>query len=255
MFFSRSTLLLGDDAMQRLATARVIIFGTGGVGSWCAESLIRTGLRHLTLVDFDTVSPSNVNRQAMATAKTIGEAKVEAMRAHLLEINPDADITAVNSVYNADTADRFRLDDYDYVIDAIDSLRDKVLLIQRATASSACLFSSMGAALKSDPTRLQVAEFWKVRGCPLGAALRRTFKRMGCRPAKKFQCVFSEELLTNKRAPAAEDNSQETAGGDNVTDASPINKPHTNGSLVQVTAPAGFTLASLVINHICQAAR
>ena len=251
MYFSRSNLLLGDEAMQRLATARVIIFGTGGVGSWCAESLIRTGLRHLTLVDFDTVSPSNVNRQAMATARTIGKVKVDAMRTHLLEINPDADITAVNSIYNADTADSFHLDNYDYVIDAIDSLRDKVLLIQRATASRACLFSAMGAALKSDPTRLQVAEFWKVRGCPLAAALRRTFKRMGCKPAKKFLCVFSEELLKNKGADKNGDNNTQPCG-ETTEAASPINKPHTNGSLVQVTAPAGFTLASLVINNICQ---
>ena len=180
--------------MQRLATARVIIFGTGGVGSWCAESLIRTGLRHLTLVDFDTVSPSNVNRQAMATARTIGKVKVDAMRTHLLEINPDADITAVNSIYNADTADSFHLDNYDYVIDAIDSLRDKVLLIQRATASRACLFSAMGAALKSDPTRLQVAEFWKVHGCPLARALRTRMKKAEMLPAKKFLCAFSPEI-------------------------------------------------------------
>ena len=180
--------------MERVAQQRVIVFGCGGVGSWCIEALVRSGIRHITLVDFDRVAPSNINRQLMATQETVGQVKVEAMRHHLLTINPEAEIIIRNETYCADTADTFPLDDYDYVIDAIDSLPDKQLLIERATRSRSRLFSSMGAALKLDPTRIQVAEFWKVKGCPLARALRQRFKKSKTFPARKFQCVFSDEV-------------------------------------------------------------
>lgn len=242
--FSRTALLLGQDAFNSLSTARVILFGVGGVGSWAAETLVRTGLGHITIVDFDTVSDSNINRQLPATTSTIGLPKVEVMRAHLLDINPDLDITAVNGLYTPETADDFNLDDFDYVIDAIDSLRDKALLINRATRSSCRLYSSMGAALKTDPTRLQVAEFWDAKGDRLAAALRRRFKKIGEYPARKFKVVFSPEIREN-RLPSAHDSSSQPP-----TAPSPISKPTTNGSLMQVTAPAGIILASLVVNDI-----
>lgn len=242
--FSRTSLLLGENAFNRLSNSRVIIFGVGGVGSWAAETLVRTGLGHITIVDFDTVSDSNINRQLPATTSTIGLSKVEVMRAHLLDINPDLDITAVNGLYTPETADDFNLDDFDYVIDAIDSLRDKALLINRATRSSCRLYSSMGAALKTDPTRLQVAEFWDAKGDRLAAALRRRFKKTGEYPARKFKVVFSPEIREN-RLPSAHDSSSQPS-----TAPSPISKPTTNGSLMQVTAPAGIILASLVVNDI-----
>ena len=119
-YFDRSELLLGPEVMRRLATARVILFGTGGVGSWCAEGLIRTGLRHLTIVDSVTVAPSNVNRQLPATSSTIGQAKTEVLRRRLLDINPDACVTARCERFNAQTAHTFALEEFDYVIDAID---------------------------------------------------------------------------------------------------------------------------------------
>lgn len=226
-FLGRAQLLLGDDVMQRVAQQRVIVFGCGGVGSWCIEALVRSGIRHLTIVDFDRVSITNINRQLMATQETVGQVKVEAMRDHLLTITPEADITIRNEVYNQDSASSFQLDDYDYVIDAIDSLPDKQLLIEQATRSKAKLFSSMGAALKLDPTRVQVAEFWKVKGCPLARALRQRFKKSQRFPARKFQCVFSEELVRNHGI------------GEQA-----------NGSLVHITAIFGFTLAGLVISDI-----
>lgn len=226
-FLGRAQLLLGDDVMQRVAQQRVIVFGCGGVGSWCIEALVRSGIRHLTIVDFDRVSITNINRQMMATQETVGQVKAEAMRDHLLTINPEADITIRNEVYNQDSASSFLLDDYDYVIDAIDSLPDKQLLIEQATRSKAKLFSSMGAALKLDPTRVQVAEFWKVKGCPLARALRQRFKKSQRFPARKFQCVFSEELVRNQGI------------GEQA-----------NGSLVHITAIFGFTLAGLVISDI-----
>ena len=229
--FQRAELLLGTDEMAVFSKLRVILFGVGGVGSWCAEALVRTGIGHLTLVDSDVVCASNINRQLMATTQTIGKPKVEVLRERLLEINPQADITAIQKVYNEETAGDFPLNDYDYVIDAIDSLKDKLLLIQRATESKAVFFSSMGAALKTDPTRIRVAEFWKVEGCPLGRALRMRFKHLRQLPARKFLCVFSDEHQENR--------------GVQPLDA----EKRVNGSLVQVTAVFGFVLASLVVRN------
>lgn len=235
--FMRSELLLGDAAMQQIGSKRVIIFGIGGVGSWCAESLIRSGIRHLTIVDSDRVSASNINRQLMATTLTVGQVKVLALRERLLSINPSANITTIEKVFNEESADTFDLDSYDYIIDAIDSLKDKALLILMATRTKAKFFSSMGAALKIDPTRIRVTEFWNVKGDPLARMLRKRFKQNDQYPKRKFQCVYSDELLQNKGPQPQE--KEETL--------SQISKGQTNGSLAHITAIFGFTLAGLVI--------
>ena len=232
--FHRTQRLLGQEGYEALTTKRVIVFGVGGVGSWCAECLIRTGVRHLTIVDSDCVSVTNINRQLMATTETVGQVKVEVLKERLLAINPYADITAIQRFYTADTADEFPLADYDYIVDAIDSLQDKALLILNACRTKARFYSSMGAALKLDPTRIQVAEFWNVKGCPLGAALRRKFKKQKLFPAHKFKCVYSDELLTNQGE------SNEELGF----------KAQINGSLAHITAIFGFTLAGLIIQDI-----
>lgn len=226
--FTRTEYLLGADGLDRLQSARVILFGTGGVGSWCAEALVRTGVAHITIVDPDTVVASNVNRQLPATSATIGLPKVEVMRRRLLEINPGAHVVARQERFSAETAAEFPLQEYDYVIDAIDSVADKALLIRMATASprSVTLFSSMGAARKLDPLMMQISEFWQVKGCPLAAALRQRFKRSGEFPARKFKVVWSPEVRPNVVAGA-----------------------ESNGSLVHITATWGMALASLVINH------
>jgi len=233
--FSRAELLLGDEAMNRMAEKRVIIFGVGGVGSWCAESLIRSGIRKLTIVDSDRVAVTNINRQLMATTKTVGQVKVDALKERLLTINPSAEITALQQIFTAETASEFCLEEYDYIIDAIDSLKDKALLILMATSlpslrgdkRGAQLFSSMGAALKLDPTRIKIAEFWKVTGDPLARALRNRFKRDKTFPKRKFQCVYSDELLENKMPIDPDDKG--------------------NGSIVHITAVFGFMLAGLVV--------
>ena len=224
--FQRAELLLGSEVMERMAQQRVIIFGVGGVGSWCAEALVRTGVRQLTIVDSDRVEATNVNRQLMATSLTVGQVKVEALRERLLTINPEADIRAMHQVFNATTAREFQLATYDYIIDAIDSLKDKALLILTACQTEARLYSSMGAALKLDPTRIQVAEFWKVKGDPLARALRNRFKKDETFPKRKFKCVFSDEVVQ--------------ARGEG------------KGSLVQITAVFGMTLASLVVQDVRQ---
>ena len=237
--FQRANLLLGEEAMSRLSTKRVIIFGVGGVGSWCAESLIRTGIGHLTIVDSDVVCTSNINRQLMATTETVGHVKVEALCERLLTINPNADIIALQKVFTEETADQFDIGSYDYVIDAIDSLDDKALLIETACKLPCRLFSSMGAALKLDPTRIKVAEFWKVQGDPLARALRNRFKKQKRFPKRKFLCVFSDELLQNR--------------GENIScgpEDGMWKKSRVNGSLAHITAIFGFTLAGLVVQDV-----
>ena len=228
--FRRAELLLGNEAMDRIAAKRVIIFGVGGVGSWCAESLVRSGIRKLTIVDSDRVCITNINRQLMATTKTVGQVKVDALKERLLTINPSAEITALQQIFTAETAESFEFDTYDYIIDAIDSLKDKALLILMATKTKARLFSSMGAALKLDPTRIKTAEFWKVTGDPLARALRNRFKRDKQFPKRKFLCVYSDELLENKEPIDPDDKG--------------------NGSIVHITAIFGFMLAGLVVQDV-----
>ena len=239
--FSRTELLIGREAMDRMQRARVILFGVGGVGSWCAESLVRSGICHLTLVDSDRVSPTNINRQLPATMRTVGRLKVDVLRERFMEINPDAEIEAVTSAYSAETSDVFRLETYDYILDAIDSLSEKVHLIRTATGlPRATFFSSMGAALKLDPQRIRVALFSRVAGCPLAAALRRRLKQ-GEPPAHDFLCVYSDEVLKNRGTLPSD------------TDASvwDARKARINGTMAHTTAIFGFTLASLAVQHLC----
>ena len=241
--FNRTKLLVGDAVMAALGHVRVILFGVGGVGSWCAEGLVRSGVSHLTLVDSDCVSLSNVNRQLMATSSTVGQVKVEALRDRLLDINPNAEITALQQPYNADTAASFRMESYDYILDAIDSLKEKSDLILRATRTPAVFFSSMGAALKVDPQGVKVAEFWNVRGCPLGAALRKKYKQNHTYPGHKFRCVYDEEVLPNRGQALAADASNSEWDG---------RKAQINGTTAHVTALFGMTLAGLVIKDVYQ---
>ena len=246
---------MGDEAMARLENIKVIIFGVGGVGSWCAEGLVRSGVRHITIVDSDRVCITNINRQLMATTATVGQVKVEALKNRLLEINPHAQIEARQEIYCDETADTFNLDDYDYVVDCIDSLKDKALLIERATRSKARFLSSMGAALKLDPTRVSVAEFWKVKGCPLARALRNKFKRSKVFPAKKFLCVYSEELLTNKgrNSGCGTDRCVCPKADNGPGDKKLLNhewcssKAQINGSLMHITSMFGLILSGLII--------
>lgn len=256
-FFNRTRLLLGDELMQKLDSTRVIIFGVGGVGSWCAEGLVRSGIGHLTIVDSDRVCITNVNRQMMATSKTVGMVKVEALKERLMEINPDVDIEPIQAIYSEETASQFDLDSYDFVIDAIDSLKDKATLILNATRSKARFFSSMGAALKLDPLKIEVSEFWKVRGCPLARALRQRFKKKKEYPKKKFLCVFSEEVLSNKgkESSCGTDRCVCPKSSETIGDPSLANhewcssKAQINGSLMHITSIFGLTLSGLVIRE------
>ena len=230
--FARTERLIGANSLARLNAARVILFGTGGVGSWCAEALVRSGIGHLTLVDPDCVDETNINRQLPATTATVGQPKVDVLRARLLEINPSADITALQRRYEKGA--NFGLQQYDVIIDAIDSLTDKMNLLLEASATPAEVFCSLGAACKIDPTKVKVAEFFSVRGCPLGAALRKKMRKENTLPAKPIMAVYDEEVLPNQGPE------QDPGPG----------KAIANGTFAHITGIFGFTLAGLVIEHI-----
>jgi len=235
--FSRVERLLGDEGVKSLSRLRVIIFGVGGVGSWCAEALVRTGICHLTIVDADCVSITNINRQLMATTETIGQSKVEVLRQRLLTINPEAEIIPVQRLFTKETASDFHLDEFDCIVDAIDSLKDKAALILEACRTEALFVSSMGAALKIDPTRIRVAEFRKIEGDPLARAIRKKFKALGEYPSRRFLCVYSDELLQNLGA----DTESET------DEPQLYRKAQVNGSLAHITAIFGCMLAGLIV--------
>ncbi len=244
-YFGRTELLMGRDFMRRIGEVRVIVLGVGGVGSWCVESLVRTGVRHITLVDCDLVSATNVNRQLMATRNTVGQVKVEALKAHLLEINPAAEITALQRVYSQESAAEFHLETYDYIVDAIDSLKDKLALILHATrlmreGRGVTFFSSMGAALRTDPFAIRQAEFWEVKGDPLARMLRKRFKALDEYPAHKFQCVYSTELPRENQGE----------GVDEALHPALASKARTNGTMAHVTIIFGTALAGMIVNDI-----
>ncbi len=255
--FHRLQLVTGKEGVEKLSKTKVIIFGIGGVGSWCAEGLIRSGIGSLTIVDSDQICVTNINRQLQATIKTVGQEKVEALKSRLLEINPRAEVTAIEKIYDENSAGEFNLNDFDYVIDAIDTLSPKIVLIKNALNSKAKLFSSMGAACKLDPTRIEIAEINKTHGCGLARVVRKRLRRE--RVYKKFQCVFSPELLPvqegtigcgtgNCVCPPKKDADGNTIDGHEWCST----KQQINGSVVHITAIFGFYLNSMVLNDIMQ---
>lgn len=242
----RSAMVLGQDGMDRITGAKVLVFGVGGVGSWCAEALVRTGIGHIAIVDCDTVAESNINRQLMATTRTVGRPKVEVLKERLLEINPDLDILVYDMRVSPENLDVFHIEDYDAVVDAIDSVADKAALILRTTGLGIPLFSSMGAAMKKDPSRIRVDEFRKVEQDPLASALRKRFKKDGNWPGK-FRCVHSMEPSIRRELPKDAGISED----DPVREGGFRKRP-VGGSLIAITGCFGFHLASLVIEEITQ---
>jgi tRNA A37 threonylcarbamoyladenosine dehydratase len=229
--FSRSAAILGEEAMARLKAARVAVVGVGGVGGWCAEALARTGVGRLLLIDDDTVQISNLNRQCPALTSTLGSLKVEAMKARLLAVNPALEVTALATRWTGGGPDDAKVFDADLIVDAIDSVDCKAELILQATEKGVHIISSLGAALRCDPTKVTVKRFDKVAGDGLARALRARFKRLSRYPAVKFECVCSEELPFAGCAQGA-----------------------VKGSLMQVTAVFGMCLASravkILVSHL-----
>jgi tRNA A37 threonylcarbamoyladenosine dehydratase len=221
--FDRNELLLGRGGVEMLAKARVILFGVGGVGSWCAEALIRSGVGHLVVVDNDVVCETNINRQLQATFPNLGRSKVEALKERLLQINPQVQVDAVAQLYNLESSTGFDLGSYDYVIDAIDSLSHKVGLIAQAMESGTTLFSAMGAACKLDPARIRTASIWETQGCKLARVVRKRLRRRGVEG--DCLCVYSEELIESREEGV-------------------------HGSMVHMTGIFGFQLAGLVVQDV-----
>ena len=191
--FSRTQLLLGAEAMEKLRRARVAVFGIGGVGGYVCEALARSGVGAFDLVDDDKVCLTNINRQIIATRKTVGKYKVEVMRERILDINPDCDVRVHQCFYLPETADQFDFSQYDYVVDAVDTVTAKVTLVLEAQKAGVKIISCMGAGNKLDPTRFRVADIYKTSGCPLARVMRTALRKRG---VKKLKVVYSDEIPT-----------------------------------------------------------
>lgn len=241
-FFQRLTLLTGPEAAAALEKCKVTVVGLGGVGSWAAEALVRSGIGHITLIDPDKVRPSNINRQVPATSSTIGRLKVDVLEEHLKDVNPSCEVRAFPHVFSKETAGCFDIPMADYIIDAIDSLKCKLDLIEAAIGAGKVFFSSMGMARKLDPTLIRTADIWKTSGCPLARDVRQGLRKRGI--YHHFTAVYSPEQVHEWQGPALTEDQEEGE----VTDKE---KLKVLGSAVTVTAAAGMVLASLVIQDVC----
>lgn len=188
--FSRTELLYGKEAMEKLANSRVAVFGIGGVGGYTVEALVRSGIGAIDLIDDDKVCLTNINRQIYATRKTIGKYKIDVAEERILEINPKVAVTKYRTFFMPDTADRFDFTKYDYVVDAIDTVTGKIQLVMKARESGTPIISSMGAGNKIDPTRFEVTDIYKTSVCPLARVMRTELRKRG---VKKLKVVYSKE--------------------------------------------------------------
>ena len=188
--FSRTELLLGKDAMEKLANSRVAIFGIGGVGGYTVEALARTGVGTIDIIDDDKVCLTNINRQIYATQKTVGKYKVDVAKERILEINPQANINTFKTFYSPETADLFDFNNYDYVVDAIDTVTGKIELVMNAQKTGTPIISSMGAGNKLNPAEFEVADIYKTSVCPLAKVMRHELRKRGI---KKLKVVYSKE--------------------------------------------------------------
>jgi tRNA A37 threonylcarbamoyladenosine dehydratase len=230
--FERLALLIGNEGIEKLSCTKVLVFGVGGVGSWAAEALVRSGIGKIGIIDNDTVCASNVNRQVEATTLTLGQPKASVLKKRLLEINPECEVTAHDELFCLENANLFGIETADYVIDAIDTLKHKLDLIETVCNAGVTLFSSMGMALRMDPSQIKTASIWKTDGCSLARLVRQGLRKRSF--SGDFTTVYSKELMTNS-------NEQMT---DNT------NGRRINGSIVTVTGTAGLMLAGLVLNAV-----
>ncbi|HAG03863.1 MAG TPA: tRNA threonylcarbamoyladenosine dehydratase [Lachnospiraceae bacterium] len=225
--FSRFSLLVGEEALEKLWQSRVCLFGIGGVGSWCAEALARSGVGHLTLVDNDKVSVSNINRQLVALTSTVGKYKTEVCAQRLRDINSEMDVKCINTFFLPENADTFDFSEYDYVIDAIDTVTAKLSLIKKAQDEGVKVISAMGAGNKLDPTFFKVADIYSTKVCPLAAVMRKESRKRGLMP---YKVVYSEEKPFRE---VVKDGSR-----------------HAPGSAAFVPSSAGLIIASEVVKEL-----
>lgn len=191
--FSRTELLFGKEAMEKLKNARVAVFGIGGVGGYVCEALVRSGVGAFDLIDDDKVCLTNINRQIIATRKTVGKYKVDVMKERMEDINPDVDVRVHKCFFLPENADEFVFDEYDYVVDAVDTVTAKISLVMKCKEAGVPIISSMGAGNKLDASQFKVADIYKTKVCPLAKVMRRELKKRG---VKKLKVVYSEEQPT-----------------------------------------------------------
>ena len=227
--FSRFELLVGEDNIQKLNQAHVIVFGVGGVGGYVVEALVRSGIGHITIVDNDVISLSNLNRQIIATQETIGQKKVDVMKKRILSIHPECDVTTLDMFYLPETANQIDLSQYDYVVDAIDTITSKIELAVRCDQKIPVI-SSMGTGNKMNPALLQVSDIYKTSVCPLAKVMRRELKK---RRVKHLKVVYSQELPMKPFA------------SDEIT-----HKRTIPGSTAFVPSSAGLLIASEVVKDL-----
>ena len=228
--FSRFELLVGQENIEKLNQSKVLVFGVGGVGGFVVEALVRSGIGSMTIVDNDTVSLTNLNRQIIATQDTIGKKKVEVMKERILSINPNCHVETLKMFYLPETADSINLKDYDYVVDAIDTITAKIELAVRCEKEKVPLISSMGTGNKLNPSMLEVSDIYKTSVCPLAKVMRRELKQ---RRVKHLKVVYSKELPI-KPKPSKE-----------IT-----NKRTVPGSTAFVPSSAGLLIASEVVKDL-----
>lgn len=227
----RTARLIGADALRRLESSHVLLVGIGGVGSFAAEALARGGVGTLTLLDFDRVAESNINRQLVALNSTVGLLKTQVMRSRILDINPDAVVNVIEIKYTAENADQVDLSGYDYIIDAIDSMNSKIELIMRAKAAGKPIISAMGAGNKLDPAQFIVTDLFSTENCPLARMLRKRLRKRG---VESLEVVFSPEPARDPRADE---------GGE-------VSRKGPPGSISFVPSSAGLVLAGAVIRRL-----
>ena len=237
--FSRTEILLGREGMERLQKARVAVFGIGGVGGHTVEALARSGVGTLDLIDNDTVALTNLNRQIIATHKTIGQYKVDVARDRILEINPEMTVNTYRCFYLPETAQQFDFTQYDYVVDAIDTVAGKLQLVEQAVAAGVPIISSMGAGNKLDPTAFRVADIYKTNVCPLAKVMRRELKK---RVIKKLKVVYSEEQTIEQKSDLGEKEREESG----------VKKRQIPGSNAFVPSVVGLIIAGEVIKDLAK---
>ena len=246
--FSRTELLLGKDAMQKLSESRVAVFGVGGVGGYVCEALVRSGVGAFDLIDDDKVCLTNLNRQIIATRKTVGKYKVDVMKERILDINPDADVRIHKCFFLPENADEFPFGEYDYVVDAVDTVTAKIELVMQAQKMHVPIISSMGAGNKLDGSQFRVVDIYKTKVCPLAKVMRHELKKRG---VKKLKVVYSEEMPTRPiedMAISCRTNCICPPGAEHKC----TERRDIPGSVAFVPSVAGLIIAGEVVKDLCR---
>lgn len=241
--FSRTELLLGKDAMKKLANSRVAVFGVGGVGGYVCEALVRSGVGAFDLIDDDKVCLTNLNRQIIATRKTVGKYKVDVMKERILEINPQADVRIHKYFFLPENADEFPFNEYDYVIDAVDTVAAKIALVMKTQEMNIPIISSMGAGNKFDASQFRVADIYSTKVCPLARVMRQELKKRG---VKKLKVVYSEE----KPIKPLEDMSVSCS---TEAEHKSVERRAIPGSVAFVPSVVGLIIAGETVKDLCSA--